>query len=497
MGGFFMEKYNIYKDIATRTGGDIYIGVVGPVRTGKSTFITSFMNKLVLPNISNKLQKQIATDEMPQSADGKTIMTTQPKFIPANGVRVQFKNKVSANIRLVDCVGYFVDGAVGHEEDDKPRLVKTPWDDKEIPFEKAAVIGTKKVIDEYSTVGVVVTTDGSIGEIPRSSYVQAEEKVINELKALNKPFVIVLNSKNPNSDNALKLALELENKHGVSVQCVDVLNMTADDISIIMEKALLEFPMCAFNVDIPKWMQALPADSKVITEMIDKIKESSSSVRKMRDFSALNNAFEDSEYFDELSLCELKLDSGTSEYKLRAKEDLFYKVLSSECNEQIEDDYQLMSYIKSFAGEKKRYQKIKDALVQAEDSGYGVVLPTVEEMDLEEPVLVKQGGKYGVKLKASAPSLHIMKVDVATEVAPIVGTEKQGEDLINYIMNKFEDNPAGIWETNMFGKSLHDLVNEGLAGKLTAMPKEAQKKMRKTLTRIVNENRGGIICILL
>lgn len=492
-----MEKYNIYKDISARTGGDIFVGVVGPVRTGKSTFITKFMEKLVLPNISNKLQKQIATDEMPQSADGKTIMTTQPKFIPANGVKVQFKNKASANVRLVDCVGYLVDGAVGHEEDDKPRFVKTPWDDKEIPFEKAALIGTKKVIEEYSTVGIVVTTDGTIGEIPRANYVAAEEQVIRELKSLNKPFIVVLNSKTPNSEQTLNLAAEIEQKYDVAVVCVDVLNMNTEDISSIMEKVLLEFPMYGFNVTIPSWMQALPADSAVISEMIEKIKECSSKIKKMRDFSVMDSAFQDSENFDKLTLNELCLDKGTSEYQLRAKDDLFFKVLSGECGEQIDDDYQLMNYIKTFSSEKKRYQQIKQALTEAEESGYGVVLPSVEEMNLEEPVLVKQGGRYGVKLKASAPSLHIMKVDVATEVAPIVGTEKQGEDLINYIMNKFEDNPAGIWETNMFGKSLHDLVNEGLAGKLTAMPKEAQNKMRKTLTRIVNENRGGIICILL
>ena len=492
-----MEKYNIYKDISARTGGDIYIGVVGPVRTGKSTFISRFMEQLVLPNISNKLQKQIATDEMPQSADGKTIMTTQPKFIPANAVKVQFKNKASANVRLVDCVGYLVDGAVGHEEDKKPRLVKTPWDDKEIPFEKAAFIGTKKVIDEYSTVGVVVTTDGTFGEIARHNYIAAEEKVINELKELNKPFIVVLNTKTPNADETLKLASELERKYGVTVHCVDVLSMTAEDISSIMEKVLLEFPMCSFDVKIPSWMRALPSDSSVICEMIERIKEGSKSIKKMRDYPALDTIFEESDNFDGVTLSELKLDCGKSEYELKPKDGLFYKVLSHECDEEIEDDYHLMSYIKSFASEKKRYQKIKDALLDADENGYGVVLPTVDEMDLEEPVLVKQGGKYGVKLKASAPSLHIMKVDVETEVAPIVGTEKQGEDLINYIMTKFEDNPAGIWETNMFGKSLHDLVNEGLAGKLTAMPKEAQHKMRKTLTRIVNESRGGIICILL
>jgi len=492
-----MEKYNIYKDISARTGGDIYIGVVGPVRTGKSTFITQFMQNFVLPNISNKLQKQIATDEMPQSADGKIIMTTQPKFIPANGVRVQFKNKISANVRLVDCVGYLVEGAVGHVEDDKPRLVKTPWDDKELPFEKAAEIGTRKVIEDYSTVGIVVTTDGSIGDIPRANYINAEDRVINELKSLNKPFVVVLNTKNPNSDKALSISAEIESKHGVSVHCVDALNMNADDISAIMEKVLLEFSMCGFNVKIPQWMQVLPAENKIIAEMLGELKKASCSIKKMRDFSELDNIFEDSEYFKKLKVNDLKLDKGIVEYELVCKDNLFFKVLSDECDEKIDDDYELMSYIKTFSAEKKKYQKIKDALIEAEESGYGVVLPTVDEMNLEEPVLVKQGGRYGVKLKASAPSLHIMKVDVATEVSPIVGTEKQGEDIINFIMNKFEDNPAGIWETNMFGKSLHDLVNEGLAGKLTAMPKDAQGKMRRTLTRIVNENRGGIICILL
>ena len=492
-----MEKYNIYKDISTRTGGDIYIGVVGPVRTGKSTFITKFMEKMVIPNISNKLQKQIATDEMPQSADGKTIMTTQPKFVPSNGVKVQFKNKASANVRLVDCVGYFVDGAVGHEEDEKPRLVRTPWDEKEIPFEKAAEIGTKKVIEEYSTIGIVVTTDGSIGEIERKNYISAENRVINELKTLKKPFVILLNSKEPNSESAVKLADELEKEHGVSVICVNAKEMSVEDINGIMEKVLLEFPMYGFNVNIPAWMQSLPPENKIIAEMIERLKESSKDIVKMRDFSLPTNALLDSENFDGVTVSELNLGNGMTDYRVDVKDGLFYKVLTDQCGENISDDYNLMCYIKSFAEEKKKYQKIKDALFEAEQNGYGVVLPTIDEMDLAEPVLVKQGGRYGVKLKATAPSLHIMKVDVSTEVAPIVGTEKQGEDLINYLMGKFEDNPAGIWETNMFGKSLHDLVNEGLADKLTAMPKEAQTKMRKTLTRIVNENRGGIICILL
>ncbi len=492
-----MEKYDIYKDIAMRTNGDIYIGVVGPVRTGKSTFITKFMEKFVIPNISNKLQKQIATDEMPQSADGKTIMTTQPKFVPANGVKVQFKNKASANVRLVDCVGYMVDGAVGHEEENKPRLVKTPWDEKEIPFESAAEIGTRKVIEEYSTIGIVVTTDGSFSEISRENYLQAENRVIKELKALNKPFAIILNCKNPNSESAIKIADELEEKHKVPIICINVLEMTTDDLSMVMEQILMEFPMTCFNVELPKWMQALSSDNAIISEIVENLKQGSCDMNKMRDFANLDNAFKNSSNIEDIKLCELKLGDGSSNYKIIPKEGLYYSVLSSECGEDIGDDFELMRYIKSFSDEKKKYSKIKNALSQAEESGYGVVLPTLEEMNLEEPVLVKQGGRYGVKLKASAPSLHILRVDVNTEVAPTVGTEQQGEDLVNYLMNKFEDNPAGIWETNMFGKSLHDLVNEGLAGKLKAMPQEAQNKMRKTLSRMVNENKGGMICILL
>lgn len=491
-----MEKYDIYKDISLRSGGDIYIGVVGPVRTGKSTFITRFMQNLVIPNISNKLQKKIATDEMPQSADGKTIMTTQPKFVPANAVKIQLKNKTTANVRLVDCVGYFVDGAVGHEEGDKPRLVKTPWSDKEIPFEKAAEIGTKKVIEEYSTIGLVVTTDGSIGDIDRSAYLKAEERVIKELKSINKPFVIILNSKNPKGENAKKISVGLEEKYQIPVIALDVLNMTDEDIIEIMEGVLLQFPMLSFNINMPKWLRSLPSENKIISKICQNLKSASERVEKISDYAQISSLFDDD---DDVSLTvkELKLGEGVVDFDLLVSSNLYFKALSDECGEEIVDDYNLMAYIKTFSQEKKKYMKIKSALENAEESGYGVVLPTIDEMDLEEPVLVKQGGRYGVKLKASAPSLHIMKVDVATEVAPIVGTEKQGEDLINFIMSKFEGNPSDIWATNMFGKSLYDLVNEGLQSKITALPNEVQNKMRKTLTRMVNENRGGMICILL
>ncbi len=492
-----MQKYDIYKDIADRTNGDVYIGVVGPVRTGKSTFISKFVEKLIIPNISSKLQKQIALDELPQSADGKTIMTTQPKFVPANAVKVQFKNKVSANVRLVDCVGYFVDGAFGHEEDNKPRLVKTPWSEEEMPFEKAAEIGTKKVIDEYSTIGIVLTTDGSFGEIARENYLQAEDRIIKDLKKQNKPFVIVLNSSNPASSECLAIANKLEEKYQVPVVPINVINLSENDICIIMEKALLEFPMQCFDVDMPKWLRTLSCDDAIIKEVIGKIKDASENICKMKDFGAMNDIFENSDKFLPLEVKDVQMGVGKCKYEIIAKDNLFYSVLSKECGNELNDDYELMTFIKSFSKEKCEYEKVKDALKLAEEEGYGVVMPTLSEMNLEEPVLVKQNGKYGVKLKASAPSLHIMKVDVATEVSPIVGTEKQGEDLINYLMSQFEDNPNGIWDTNMFGKSLHDLVNEGLSSKLVSMPKEAQGKMRKTLTKIVNENKGGIICILL
>ena len=492
-----MEKYDIYSDIAHRTGGEIFIGVVGPVRTGKSTFITKFTENFILPNIGNKLQRQIALDEMPQSADGKTIMTTQPKFIPANGVKVQFKNKATANVRLVDCVGYFVEGATGHEENGSPRLVKTPWSDAEMTFEKAAEFGTEKVIDEYSTIGVVITTDGSFGEIPRENYVNAEEKVIKKLNSKNKPYIIIVNSADTNSAKAIDTKNRLEEKYGVSVALVNVLQMTANDISDIMEKILLEFPMQSFNITLPKWLQTLSADSPLISKLLTETKKTSENVFKMKDFSLISELFADDEEYNPIQLSELNLANGVGEFSVSLKDGVFYKELSTECGEDISDDYGLFKFIKGFSESKRKFAKIKDALTEAEENGYGVVLPSFDEMNLEEPVLVKQGGRFGVKLKASAPSLHIVKVDVATEVSPIVGTEKQGEDLINFIMNKFEDNPAGIWETNMFGKSLHDLVKEGMAGKVNAMPKDAQNKLRRTMTRMVNENKGGLICILL
>lgn len=492
-----MDKFDVYKDIAQRTDGDIYIGVVGPVRTGKSTFISKFMENFVIPNINSKLQKQIAFDEIPQSADGKIIMTTQPKFIPANAVKVQFKNKASASVRLIDCVGYFVKGASGAIEGEKPRLVKTPWSDEEMPFEKAAEFGTKKVIKEYSTIGVLVTTDGSFSEIPRENYVLAEEKTVEELKRNNKPFVILLNCKNPESSSALSLCDALEEKYGVSVIPINALNLSGDDISVIMEKVLMEFPMNNFSVELPKWMYALSLESKIIKDLLKELKMVSGKISKMKDYNQILELYSDSDEFNPLTIDEVKLGEGKINYKLCPKDDLFYKVLSEECEEDISSDFELINYVRTFSESKKRFSKIKDALNEAEENGYGVVIPSIEEMNLEEPVLVKQSGRYGVKLKATAPSLHIMKVDVTAEVSPFVGTAKQGEDLVSFIMDKYQDNPSGIWETNMFGKPLCELVSDGLYSKINLMPKDVQGKMRKTVTRIVNENKGGVICILL
>ncbi len=492
-----MERLDVYSDIAKRTGGDIYLGVVGPVRTGKSTFITKFMDNFLVPNISDKLLKQIPPDEMPHSAHGKTTITTQIKFMPANAVKVKFKNKLTASVRLVDCVGYFTEGATGHLEDGKPRLVKTPWSKEEIPFEKVAEIGTKKVITDYSTIGILMTSDGSFGEIPRESFAKTEEKVARELFDCNKPFIIVLNTAKPSDSKTLKLCEELEEKYGVAVIAVDVLNITDEDIANVMEKVLFEFPMNGIKINMPDWMQSLPVDSKIISKTIEVIKESSSKINKMKDFTCLLDAFNESEEFDGLTLSELSLANGFGEYTLKVKDGLFYKILSEESGEQISGEYDLMNYFKGFVKEKRKFDLVKEALVEAEENGYGVVLPTSSDMSLEQPVLVKKKGGYGVKLKATAPSLHIMKVDVETEVSPIVGNQKQGEDMVNYIMERFEENPNGVLDTNMFGKSLEDIVGEGIYSKANGMQDTVKKKMRRTVNRIVNEGKGGVICILL
>lgn len=492
-----MGNYGLYEDIAKRTGGDIYVGVVGPVRCGKSTFITQFMQNLVVPNIEDKNTKQRTIDELPQSADGKTIMTTQPRFVPSKAAAIRVDDKVDMNVRMIDCVGYLIDGALGHEENQKERLVKTPWSDEEMPFEKAAELGTKKVIDEHSTIGIVLTTDGSITDIPRSSYVKAEERVVSELAAQNKPFVVVLNTKLPKSDDAKKLTKSLETKYGVPVMPMDVLKLNQNNIDEIFEKILLEFPIKSLKIKMPKWMQALSFNHPIISNVVEEVKKFGENANKIGQIDKTNVAFLESDDFEPVVVSSIKMGEGKVYFEVTPKPGLFYRILSEQCDTEITDDFHLISYVKQLAHAKAEYDKIKLALADVKEKGYGVVMPNVEDMTLEDPEIVKQGNKFGVKLKASAPSLHIMSVDIETEVNPIVGSQAQSEEMVKYMMSEFEQNPKAIWETNMFGKSLSSLVKEGIDSKITLMPVEAQRKMRKTLGRIINEGKGGIICILL
>lgn len=492
-----MNSNNIYDDISNRTSGDIYLGVVGPVRCGKSTFITTFMNEMVLPNITNDYDKIRTIDELPQSADGKTIMTTQPRFVPKEAVKITVNDKVNLKIRLVDCVGYTVSGTEGLLENNKPRLVKTPWSDKPLSFEDAAEMGTRKVITDHSTIAVVLTTDGSFGELQRKSFVDAENKTINELKALGKPFVVVLNSSRPKDDDTLSLQNSLKNKYEVPVITMDVLNLTQQNINEIFSNILQEFPLYSLRVKMPNWLQALPYDDELIQEIVAQSKYIIDKTKKIGELDSEKMAFEASENFEVVSMAGIDMGQGIAYLDIKPKQDLFYKVLSRECDQKITSDFELVTYIKKLAYAKSEYDKFSDALAQVEETGYGVVSPKMEEMTLEEPEMVKQGSRYGVRLKASAPSWHIMKVDVETEISPIVGSEQQSEELVKYLLKEFENNPKSLWDTNMFGKSMHSLVNEGLNKKIVQMPVEAQRKIRKTLSRIVNEGKGGIICILL
>lgn len=492
-----MEKYQIYEDIQTRTNGDIYLGVVGPVRVGKSTFISQFMQKMVIPNIENQNVKQRAIDELPQSADGKTVMTTQPKFVPNEAVKISVADKINLKVRMIDCVGYLVSGAMGTTENDKPRLVKTPWSDEEMPFEKAAEIGTKKVIEEHSTIGVVLTTDGSVTDIERANYVSAEERVVGEMKACGKPFVMVLNCKNPNSNDSKKLAQNLAEKYDCQVVAMNVAEMKDQDVDKIFEKVLLEFPVKSIKVNMPKWLQALSFSNPIIDEIVKEVKNFGNNVRKIGDAKKDTVVFAESDSFDPITFSNVEMGEGVIRFDVVPKENLFYKVLSDECGFEIHDDYELVSYIKNLAVAKVEYDKLKDALDQVEQTGYGIVVPSKNEYTLESPEVVKQGGKYGVKIKASAPSLHIVKVDVQTEVTPLVGTESQSQDLVSYLSEKFENDPDGIWDTNLLGKSLYSLIDDNIGAKILAMPADAQRKMKKTLGRIINEGKGGVLCILL
>ncbi len=492
-----MENSNLYQDIQSRTDGDIYVGVVGPVRTGKSTFIKRFMDLLVIPNIENEYKKERAKDELPQSAGGRTIMTTEPKFVPNEAVQIHLGDNLKFKARLVDCVGYLVNNAIGYLEDDVPRMVKTPWSDEEIPFEKAAEIGTKKVIDEHSTIGILITTDGSFTDIPREDYINAEERVVKELKALNKPFVIVLNSSEPRSEYATQLSQKLEEKYGVSVMPLNCAELDIDDINTMFSKILYEFPIEQINIRLPKWVDSLEESHWLKQKLYSDIKTAFTDIRVLKEVKPSVDNIRSTDVITNSILNEINLGNGNINISIELKDNLFYQILSDLTGVTVADEGDLFSVLTAFAKTKKEYDKISYALESAKATGYGIVTPGMEDLILDEPEIVKQGSKFGVKLKATAPSLHIIRANIETEVSPIVGSEKQSEELVNYLLSEFENDPKKIWESNIFGKNLHELVNEGLQNKLSRMPEDAQGKLQETLERIVNEGSGGLICIIL
>jgi stage IV sporulation protein A len=492
-----MENIGVYEDIRARTDGDIYVGVVGPVRTGKSTFIKNFMDLLVIPNIENSYKRERARDELPQSAAGRTIMTTEPKFVPNEAIEITIGDNLNLKTRLVDCVGYLVNNAIGYMEEDVPRMVKTPWSDEEIPFEEAAEIGTRKVITEHSTIGILVTTDGSITEIPREDYVEAESRVVSELKALNKPFVIVLNTNNPHSDETQNLAKELEEKYNVSVIPTDCTNLSTDDINNIFGRILYEFPVERININFPGWIDGLNYEHELKQELFKEIKDAFKDITTIKTINTGISRIKQTEIIVKTTIDKIDLGTGSVSIEITLNNNLFYKILTEITGIEIKNEADLFTTMENLANVKKEYDKVSMALQEVRQKGYGIVMPSMEELILDEPEIVKQGSRFGVKLKARAPSIHLIRADIETEVSPIVGSEKQSEELVNYLLSEFENDPKKIWESNIFGKNLHELVNEGLQNKLYRMPEEAQGKLQETLERIVNEGSGGLICIIL
>lgn len=492
-----MEERSIYRDIAKRTGGDIYIGVVGPVRTGKSTFIKRFMDTLVLPNIGDENIRRRATDELPQSSAGRTIMTTEPKFVPEQAVEINIDNTANLSVRMIDCVGYIVDSAMGYMEEDMPRMVKTPWNDDEIEFEKAAEIGTNKVINEHSTIGLVITTDGSIGEISRDEYIKAEERVVSELKSIDKPFIILLNCVEPSSSLSQQLASSMSRKYQVPVIPVNCFELDENQIKGILAQILFEFPVREIRVDIPKWLVSLDKENWLKKAVFDTIRENAQSVDKIRCVQDVLSKISENEYISHTSLDSLDLGQGRADVSIKVENSLFFKILTEETGIEIKDEKDLMQSVCRLSSLQKQFEKISTAYNQVMDTGYGIVMPTMEELSLEEPQIIKQNGKYGIRLKASAPSIHMMRINTTAEVTPIVGSEQQSEELVTYLLKEFEESPAKIWESNIFGKSVNELVNEGLHNKLYRMPEQARLKVGETIEKIINDGCNGLICIIL
>lgn len=488
---------NIYSDIALRTQGDIYIGVVGPVRTGKSTFIKRFMDTMVIPNIDGDYQKERARDELPQSAAGRTIMTTEPKFVPEEAVTLTMDDNVQFRVRLIDCVGYIVPSSVGYIEEDQPRMVHTPWYDEEIPFNMAAEIGTKKVICEHSTIGLVVTTDGSISSIPREEYEEAEERVIEELKSLSKPFVVLLNSETPSASETIQLASKLSDKYGVPVIPANCLEMTEKEINQVIAQILYEFPVTSVSLDMPAWIKCLDDDNEMKSELFASVKENCQVLSSINSVKKFVDLLSGESHVEAVRIAQMDLSTGAVHINIQISSKYFYQILSDKCSLSIHNEKQLMSQMLALVEVKNKFARFEKALQDVEASGYGIVMPSMDEMRLDEPEIMKQGGRYGVKLKAQAPSIHMIKCNTYTEVAPIVGSESQSQELVMYLLKEFEENPSEIWNTNIFGKPLLDLVNEGLNNKLYRMPEDARNKFRETIERVINEGCSGLICIIL
>ena len=492
-----MTTTDIYQDIATRTGGSLFVGVLGPVRTGKSTFIKRFMETCVIPNIENVYRRERAIDELPQSGSGRTIMTAEPKFVPEEAVTVTLEGGVTFAVRLIDSVGYMVRGAMGQTEDGAPRMVMTPWSDQELPMAQAAEIGTRKVICEHSTVGIVITTDGTVTDIPREDYLEPEERVIRELQELGKPFVVLLNSAQPHAQRALSIARDIESKFSVRCLPVNCLELGEEAIFDIIKSILYEFPLRELRMFLPAWVDALPMDHPIRQSVYGAIRDRGETLAHIREVEPVIQAMGEEENISLARVTAIDLGRGVASAEGQLPRELFYQTLSTQSGFQVSDDGDLMDLLTALAKVKSSYDKVASALDNVYETGYGIVMPTMDELKLEEPEVMRQGGRYGIRLKASAPSVHMFKVDIESTVSPIVGNEKQSEDMVNYLMEKFASDPAKIWESNIFGRSFHELVNEDLQAKLYRMPMDARLKFQETLQRIVNEGSGGLICIIL
>ncbi|HIS28729.1 MAG TPA: stage IV sporulation protein A [Candidatus Avamphibacillus intestinigallinarum] len=492
-----MEKIDIFKDISKRTNGDIYFGIVGSVRTGKSTFIKRFMEAVVLPNMEDEGARQRAQDELPQSAAGKTIMTTEPKFVPNQAVSLQLEEGLDVNVRLVDCVGYAVDGAKGFEDENGPRMIHTPWYEEAIPFHDAAEIGTRKVIQEHSTIGVVITTDGTIGEIARADYVESEERIVEELKEVGKPFIMVINSTKPQSVETEALRQELIEAYNIPVLAMSAETMTEQDVHDVLREALFEFPVLEVNVNLPSWVMVLNQDHWLRESYEEAIQQTVQNIRRLRDVDEIVEEFSEFDYIEHANIAGIEMGEGVAEIDLHAPDTLYDHILKEIVGEEISGKDHLLELMQEFAHAKKEYDQVSGALQMVKQTGYGIAAPSIRDMELDEPEIIRQGSRFGVRLKAVAPSIHMIRVEVESEFSPIIGTEKQSEELVRYLMQDFEEDPLSIWESDIFGRSLSSIVREGIQAKISLMPENARYKLKDTLEKIINEGSGGLIAIIL